>query len=74
MESNELIKLLKDGNSTIYGVVSDNLKKIKKEQLQDIILEFFLHISLYIDNRTIQNHFYSDLVNQLEKDWSNEEK
>jgi len=74
MESKELIKLLKNENSTIYGVVKDNLKKINKKQLEDIILEFFLHVSLYIDNRTIQNHFYNDLIGQLEKDWNNEEQ
>jgi len=69
MESKELIKLLKDENSTIYGVVSDNLKKINKQQLQDIILEFFLNVSLYVNNPVIQKHFYNDLINELEKDW-----
>lgn len=74
MESKELLELLKNKNSTIYGVVRDNLNKISKKQLEDIILEFFLHVSLYINNPTIQNHFYDDLVSQLEKDWNNEEE
>lgn len=74
MESNELISLLKKEKPAIYNVISNNIKKISKEQLKDIILEFVLHVSAYINNPTIQNHFYSDLVNQLEKDWNNEEE
>lgn len=74
MESSELINLFKKESPAIYNVVSNNIQEISKEQLKDIILEFVLHVSAYINNPTIQNHFYEDLINQLEKDWKNEEE
>ena len=70
MENKELIKFLKEYSLAFCSTISNHIEKMSKEQLKDIFLALHLQISNYIDNPTILQHFYADIMEDLENTWN----